>query len=87
MAATPTNEAGETSTIVAPWSDQQVRDLNAYQRDGRFHPFTCGACRDADTRRPLDDEHLLVATANGWTCPTCGSSQTWAWAWMADPTR
>lgn len=27
--------------IVAPWTDDQVSSLNAFQADGRMHEFTC----------------------------------------------
>ena len=29
--------------IDAPWTDEQVAALNRFQRNGRFHPFTCGS--------------------------------------------
>jgi hypothetical protein len=70
--------------VVPPWTSEQVASLNEYQRSGAFHPFTCGQCRDADPDLPLRDDHLLTATVDGWTCPTCDFTQGWAWAWMAD---
>ena len=66
----------------APWSDEQVEALNDYQQAGWMHPFTCGRCRDADTRWPSPDQHLLVATNDGWTCPACDYTQDWAHDFM-----
>lgn len=58
----------------APWTDAQVRALNRWQKDGRFHEFTCA------------QEHLgertLVANNAGWRCPTCGYTQDWAHDFM-----
>lgn len=62
--------------LKAPWTDEQVDHLNAFQRSGAFHPFTCGKCRND-----------LVATTGGWICPTtdCGYTQDWAHEFMAQP--
>lgn len=30
----------------APWTPEEVRSLNDYQRCGWLHPFTCGWCRE-----------------------------------------
>jgi hypothetical protein len=30
------------------------------------------------------DTCVLIATENGWVCPSCDYTQTWAWKWMAD---
>jgi hypothetical protein len=64
-----------TEPIQAPFTDDQVASLNAYQGAGAFHPFTCGteSCRGA-----------LLATRDGWRCPRCDYRQPWAWEWMAD---
>jgi hypothetical protein len=77
--------------IERPWSDEQVAKLNAYQRAGRFHPFTCGNDRSDEAHQKYADRHnepdlgLLVATNDGWRCPVpgCGYTQTWAHAFMA----
>lgn len=69
-----------TDTIRAPWTEQQIAALNAYQRSGRMHPFTCG-----------NEQHklhqTLIAERDGWYCPddACDYRQDWAAAWMADP--
>jgi hypothetical protein len=59
----------------APWTDDQVSSLNAFQDAGVFHPFTCGGCSNRDG---------LVAQNDGWHCPDCDYSQTWAHYWTAD---
>lgn len=68
--------------ITAPWTGEQVNALNAYQTSGAMHPFTCG-------NRPHegDAEAVLQATSDGWVCTTatCGYTQDWAHAFMADP--
>jgi hypothetical protein len=68
-------------SIQAPWSEDQVRNLNAFQRSGRMHPFTCG------WRSEHGGEGILVATAAGWECPAdgCEYRQTWALPFMAQP--
>lgn len=72
--------------VHAPFTPDQVKSLNHYQISGVMHPFTCGSCRDrlGVLNDGVWDDHLLVATLDGWTCPTCPYTQTWAWAWMAD---
>ena len=61
----------------APFTPEEVANLQAYQNAGIFHPFTCGneKCR-AD----------LVPTTNGWICPRdgCGYTQNWAHEFMMD---
>jgi hypothetical protein len=75
--------------IDAPWTPEQVAALNAYQRRGDMHPFTCGGDRaDAAHRRYAEeagdgDWGVLVARQDGWVCPVCGYRQTWAHAFMA----
>lgn len=68
--------------IEPPWTPGQVERLNAFQADGRFHPFTCpGERPDCEGRREL------VATADGWVC-ACGEyRQGWAHAFMAEDRR
>lgn len=76
---------GEVSKAQAPFTEAQVRSLNDYQVSGVMHPFTCGPCRDRLGIREGNDR-LLVATPEGWICPTCDYTQDWCWAWMADGT-
>lgn len=67
----------------APWDDDQVMSLNAYQACQWHHPFTCGQ------REPDGTAHVLVAGREGWSCPRCDAGvkqyrQTWCHDWMAD---
>ena len=65
-------------TVFAPWSQDQVNSLNAFQRSKKVHPYTCGGdgCRE-----------VLVATQGGWVCSKCEYTQNHAtdftanWVW------
>ncbi|WP_037606533.1 hypothetical protein [Streptacidiphilus rugosus] len=63
--------------IRAPWDEADVAALNAFQRSGRGHPFTCGA--------PHRLHQTLIAEPDGWHCPddSCDFRQEWAYAAMA----
>lgn len=65
--------------ILAPFSSEQVINLNAWQRRGSIHPFTC--VNHADATHAGDGE--LVATTRGWICPFCAYVQDWAHEAMA----
>ena len=59
----------------APFTPEQVKGLNEYQKSGRMHPFTCGT----------DDCRCdLIATEKEWVCPECDYTQDWAHDWMAE---
>jgi hypothetical protein len=58
--------------VEAPWNEEQVNALNAYQRNGRFHPFTCPHAHESDRE--------LIATRDGWICRRCNYTQTWTLA-------
>lgn len=65
-----------SETVRAPWNINQIKALNAYQRLGTCHPFTCGDCGGE-----------LVAVESGWLCVAmhcCNYRQDWAHAFMAD---
>ena len=72
----------------APWTDEQVAGLNAWQACGYLHPFTCGSGDRMDAKHRAvqakrgGDYGQLVATPEGWLCPACGYRQTWAHAVM-----
>jgi hypothetical protein len=70
------------SLIEAPFTPGQVAHLNAYQRAGAGHPFTCG-----NPSCPRTSADVLIATVRGWICPYCDSTQLWAHAFMADGSR
>jgi ABC-type lipoprotein export system ATPase subunit len=61
----------------APWTDEEVENLNKYQAAGVFHPFTCPHHSQQD---------VLVATHEGWVCSHCDYKQDWAHDFMLDKT-
>lgn len=71
-----------------PWSAEQVAALNNFQRNGNFHPFTCGGDRSDEAHVAYAKEHgdhdygLLVAKTDGWHCPVCDYRQKWAHSFM-----
>jgi phosphoglucomutase len=79
----------ESHRIDAPFSDEQVAALNHYQRQGFFHPFTCGEddAEHVEYAEANRDRHvgLLVASRDGWHCPVCQYTQTWAHRFMTQP--
>lgn len=68
--------------IRTPFTYEQVKKLNQYQRSGKFHPYTCG---DPVIPRSnhSDEEGILFATPDGLICE-CGYKQHWAWKWTAE---
>lgn len=68
--------------IFAPFTEEQVINLNKFQKNPRFHPFTCGVNRKDP--KHLDGEGVLIATKKGWICPYCSYLQDWAISWMAE---
>lgn len=61
--------------VMAPWTKEQVKELNKFQANRKFHPFTC----------PNDhghDERTLIAVCEGWKCPHCDYTQDWAHHFM-----
>lgn len=60
--------------IEAPWTDAQVENLNRWQQCGHVHPFTCPNHHEASRE--------LIAKNDGWHCPGCEYTQTWAHAMM-----
>lgn len=59
--------------VEAPWTKEQVAHANEFQQSGTMHPFTC-----------TTDSTMLVATTEGWICPTCDYTQNWAYRGMLD---
>lgn len=60
----------DSNIITAPFTEEQVKNLNEFQNLGFIHEFTCG--NDHSGNR------VLVATKDGWICPTCTYTQDWA---------
>lgn len=59
-----------TILMMTPWSAQQVEELNRSQGDGTHHGYTCPHDHGEDSR-------ILLATEDGWTCPSCDYTQNW----------
>lgn len=57
------------------FTEDEILSLNEFQQSGSMHPFTCQNCRNE-----------LVATKEGWMCPTekCDYIQNWAHNFMKD---
>lgn len=68
----------------APWTDEEVAHLQAWQKSIHVHPFTCGN-RDTPVHNqidPEDDYGVLVPTKDGWVCRHCDYTQDWAHDFM-----
>lgn len=65
--------------IKAPFTEDQVTLLNAYQTNGLFHPFTCCSFNGCDR-----SDKKLIATKSGWVCPCGLYKQKWAHKFMVD---
>lgn len=64
--------------IKAPWSIEQVEFLNNWQKNPRFHPYTCVYRGDGNHNMYDGDLGSLLATENGWVCRDCDYTQLWA---------
>jgi hypothetical protein len=84
----------ESDRIRAPFTDEQVRNLNDFQNAGVNHPFTCcspenipectRACREiGDQVVDGTSDGKLTATNDGWVCPCGKYRQDWAYPGMA----
>lgn len=61
-------------TVNAPFTDQQVMNINNHQKCSYLHPLTC-TCGD----------HIsLEVTKDGLVCPNCGKVQTWVYKMIAN---
>jgi hypothetical protein len=69
-------DAEDDGLIRAPWTDEQVQRLNAWQELPYVHEYTCG----------VDSSHSLVATTGGWVCMVddCPYTQHWALSLSAE---
>lgn len=67
-----------SAVVSAPFTRDQVRSLNAYQRSGPDELVTCpGANHHRRVQR-------LIARKSGWRCCRCGYRQSWAYQVAAD---
>ena len=74
--------------IKAPWTPEQVEQLNKWQNAGYVHPFTCGSpshIEECKRRKEPDNDGALVATTAGWECPCFRYTQNWCHDFMQDP--
>jgi hypothetical protein len=62
--------------LYAPFTEDQVKSLAAFQADPWMHPFTC---RDNHA-----GDRVLKIGMTGWTCAACDYAQDWCHPWMAD---
>lgn len=62
--------------VKAPFTDNQVSNINDFQKSGFMHEFTCGNHHDG--------EKTLIAVNDGLICPTCDYTQNWVHSHMAD---
>lgn len=63
--------------VSAPWSDEQVANINRFQNAGAFHPFTCNCPHPARNYR-------LKAFTDRLFCEHCGFEQLWVFPDMAN---
>ena len=61
--------------VTAPFDDNQVRRINAFQKNNKFHPFTCST--DGCKVRVLHAEKTRMI------CRGCGYVQYWVYSIMA----
>jgi len=58
--------------VIAPWTTEEVKALNQYQKLNPTHAFICS--------EQHDKESVLVATEDGWICPIVGCYYARDWA-------
>ena len=58
--------------VRAPWTEEQVKNLQEWQASSTVHSFTCRQ----------NSLHQLVPTVRGWICPFCDYTQDWAHDFM-----
>lgn len=79
--------------ISAPFTDDEVRKINEWQRQGKFHPFTCCSPDDIEEcsrkGKEVNGEYIegstsgiLVATNDGMICPCGKYTQDWVYSYM-----
>lgn len=74
--------------LEAPFSAEAVQTLNEYQTAtgaaSTMHPFTCANRGDGHHGVEGGDLGVLIATEQGWVCPSCDYIQSWTHAFMAN---
>ena len=74
----------KNKTIKAPFTKEQVTNINIFQNNGRFHPFTCD-CSEIDSDEHKGQRGVLVATVEGLVCPYGKYKQNWVDSFMTEP--
>lgn len=79
-------ERKDPNMVKAPFTLDQVKNLNEYQSLGKWHPFTCCSPDDISEcqRKSGASEGILLATEEGWICPCGKYTQDWAHHFMTD---
>lgn len=67
------------SIIKAPFTEEQIKSLEEWQKGIRFHPFTC-CSHDGCDRNSQPNNGELIPTKDGLICP-CGK---WKQDWCHD---
>jgi hypothetical protein len=57
---------------IAPWGEEEVKSLRAYQESELFLPFLC------------EQNHILEVSQRGLLCFHCHTLQVWAYPWTLD---
>lgn len=71
--------------IEAPFTPEQVTNINNWQFAGVVHPFTCMSPDIAKCERRNEiSQGILIAHAQGFVCPCGEYTQTWCHDYMAD---
>jgi hypothetical protein len=73
----------DPTILNAPWPSHLVERLNLHQTgldDWPSHPYTCANRGDGKHGHEAGDLGVLIATEQGWVCPHCDYTQTWAHA-------
>ncbi len=85
------NEPREIPSILArmkkaPWTEEEVEHLLAWQKSDHMHPFTCPNRADGKHFKMTGDRDLgvLLPNTQGWICPDCDYTQDWAHTFMLD---
>ncbi|MCP2626070.1 hypothetical protein NLB33_24830 [Mycolicibacterium smegmatis] len=52
-----------------PWTDDEVSNINDFQRSGAMHPLTCGCCPHNDGDFFDWANRVRVARSDGLHCP------------------
>lgn len=79
--------------VSAPFSAEQVQRLNERQCHvegplaAPFHPFTCPHRNEPGHSSAGGDLGLLIATEDGWVCPSCDYTQSYTYPGMIAPAR